>query len=100
MKPSYDEFKRALEYLVSIEPDPAEVGDEEAYDRYMEPFEPQIEKAHATIRAYGEQIAPQGLAHMQSVLYGLLNEQTDPMAESVIRSKVNWLWDGCGEWLG
>lgn len=97
---SHDQFVQALNYLVSIEPDPTAYQDMDEYDAMMTPYEPEIAKAHATIRGYGAQIAAQGLEHMQKVLYGILEQQTDPKAESLIRSNVNWLWDGCGDWLG
>ena len=97
---SHDHFVQALNYLVSIEPDPTAYRDMDEYDAMMTPYEQEIAKAHATIHSYGAQIAPQGLEHMQDVLYELLEQQTDPKAESLIRSNVNWLWDGCGQWLG
>ena len=100
MTTSYEDFVSALEYLVAIEPDPKAYDDDmDEYDRIMAPFEANIDKAHATIRAYGQQIAPQGLEHMQGVLQQLLAQQTDQKSISIMRSKVNWHWDGCGEWL-
>ena len=98
---TYDQFVKTLEYLVAIEPEPESYdGDMDKYDIIMAPYENEIEKAHATIRAYGEQIAPQGLDYMQKVLQQILSEQTDFKSESIMRSKVNWHWGGCGEWLG
>lgn len=101
MNINYDQFVKALEYLVAIEPDPDSYdGDMDKYDQIMEPHENDIKQAHATIKAYGEQIAPQGLDFMRSVLQQTLLQQTDPKSESIIRSKVNWQWDGIGRWLG
>jgi|GEM_PF-4481572 len=97
MTPNFEDFKRALEYLVSIEPDPETCDD---YDEATAPFAQQIDQAHSTIRAYGEAIAPNGLGFMQEKLYELLNEQTSLMAESVMRCSVNMLWDGIGGWRG
>ncbi|RII82806.1 hypothetical protein [Neopusillimonas maritima] len=101
MNINYDQFVKALEYLVAIEPEPTSYdGDMDKYDQIMEPHENDIKQAHATIKAYGEQIAPQGLDFMRSVLQQTLLQQTDPKSESIIRSKVNWQWDGIGRWLG
>ncbi|SHI11884.1 hypothetical protein [Pollutimonas bauzanensis] len=100
MNPTHHDFTSALEYLASIEPDPATYVEMDEYDTIMAPYEAEIQKAHATIRAYGEQIAPQGLDHMHAVLYGFLQEQSDPMVESVMRTTVNALWNGCGLWRG
>lgn len=101
MTTSYEDFVKALEFLVAIEPEPHTYGgDMDEYDRIMAPFEADIDKAHATIRAFGEHIAPQGLEYMQSVLQELLARQTDFKSISIMRSKVNWHWDGCGDWLG
>lgn len=97
---SHAQFVKALEYLVSIEPDPTSYRDMDEYDRLMTPHEPEIDHAHSVIRAYGAQIAPQGINHMQQVLYDLLGHYTDAKSQSLIRSNVQWLWDGCGDWLG
>ena len=86
MSITYDQFVKALEFLVAIEPDPDSYdSDMDKYDLIMEPHESEIEQAHATIKAYGEQI---------------LLQQTELKSESIIRSKVNWQWDGIGRWLG
>ncbi|HBT34479.1 MAG TPA: hypothetical protein DEB15_17505 [Pusillimonas sp.] len=101
MSITYDQFVKALEFLVAIEPDPDSYdSDMDKYDLIMEPHESEIEQAHATIKAYGEQIAPQGLDFMRSVLQQILLQQTELKSESIIRSKVNWQWDGIGRWLG
>lgn len=101
MTTSYEDFVSALEYLVAIEPAPKAYDDDmDEYDRIMAPFEADIDKAYATIRAYGQQIAPQGLEHMQDVLQQLLAQQSDQKSISIMRSKVNWHWDGCGQWVG
>lgn len=100
MPPTYDDFLNALGFLVRIEPEPDTYTHMEEYDAIMAPYAAQIDAAEATIRAYGHAIAPQGLAAMQSVLYGLLDTQRDPKAYAVIEATVNAQWHGCGDWRG
>ncbi|AEC18834.1 hypothetical protein PT7_0294 [Pusillimonas sp. T7-7] len=97
MEPTYAQFIEALEFMVSIEPDPELDVD---YDGATAPYAKQIEQAEATIRAYGYVVAPGGLVKMRSFLSDLLYEQTTVKSESLIRSMVNRLWNGVGEWRG
>ena len=44
---NYDQFVKALEYLVAIEPEPTSYdGDMDKYDQIMEPHENEIGRAH------------------------------------------------------
>lgn len=99
---TYKDFISALDYLVAIEPEPEPdtFVHMEEYDAMMAPHEAQMETAYATIQAYGELIAPHGLEHMQSVLYRILSDRTDPKAYAVIECTVNGRWNGLGEWRG
>lgn len=98
MNTTYEDFKAALEFLVRIEPEPDTYEDMEEYDRMMAPYQAEIDRADATIRAYGESLVHLGLEHMESVLYKLLEQQTDPKALSIMRFKVRFRWNGLGEW--
>lgn len=98
MNPTHDDFVKALQFLVEIEPDPESYTHMEEYDAILAPYSAKIDQAEATIRAYGNALAPQGLSAMQAVLYGLLETQHDPKANAVIEAAVNAHWDGCGDW--
>ncbi|TFL14061.1 hypothetical protein CSC67_07785 [Pusillimonas caeni] len=95
MTTDFEDFKRALEYLALIEPDPDTCED---YDLAVAPYIERIEEAHAVIRAYGQYLAPSGLGLMQFQLYEVLFAQTDAGAASIMKTAVNTLWDGVGEW--
>lgn len=97
MTTTYEQFVQALEYLVSIEPDPELDID---YDEAIAPYAEQVEQAYATIKAYGEILAPSGLSAMGSALSKVLHQQTDLKSESLMRSNVNALWHGIGQWQG
>ena len=96
--PSFSEFREALEYLVSIEPDPGTRTDIDEYEAVMAAFEEQITEAQLTIRAYGTHIAPMGLAHMQQVRAELIGQYSDDKSISLIGFNINLFWDGCGDW--
>lgn len=103
-----DQFYAALDFLVSIEPDPEEIDIE--YDVMMAPYKAEIAEAESIIRSYGEQIAHNGLEYMQDELQLAINRleymqdelqldhQATLFAMCVITSTVNRVWDGCGEW--
>lgn len=93
-----NQFQAALDFLVSIEPAPESLDTMDQYRALMAPHQTDIAAAQATIHAYGEQIAHEGLGFMQVELQFILDQQVDPLAISVIRSTVNRVWDGCGEW--
>ncbi len=97
MEPTYTQFLEALKFIVSNEPDPELDID---YDEATAPYAKQIAQAEATIQAYGYVVAPGGLEKMRSCLAEVLFEQTDLKSESLIRSMVNRLWHGIGEWRG
>lgn len=91
-----DQFYAALDFLVSIEPEPDEIDTE--YDAMMAPYKAEIAAATSIIRSYGEQIAHKGLEYMQDELQLALDQQATLLAISVITSSVNSAWNGCGEW--
>jgi hypothetical protein len=103
----YEEFVRALEFLVSIEPDPEQLAlqavredtdDMTLYRALMKRHEAAINNANATIRAYGTQIAPKGLVYMQKQLYDVVAIDWSAQRQSVMVSATNTLWNGIGEW--
>lgn len=107
MKSTYAEFVNALQFLVQIEPDPEElafqameagIDDVDLYDALQKPHEAAILNAHSAIRAYGEEIAHEGLEYMQGKLYDLVKEDWSPIRENVMVAVTNQLWDGLGEW--
>lgn len=107
MKSTYAEFVNALKFLVQIEPDPEElafqaakegIDDMDLYDALQKPHKAAILNAYSAIRAYGEEIAPEGLEYMQGKLYDLVKEDWSPIREGVMVSVTNRLWDGLGEW--
>lgn len=93
-----NEFQSPLNFLVSIEPAPEAVNGMAQYNALMAPNQAAIAAAKATIRDYGEQIAHEGLRFMRDELQFILDQQTEPLAISVITSTVNLAWDGCGQW--
>lgn len=97
---TFTQFKEALEYMVSIEPEPELLVHEDTYDRLLAPYEKEIQQAEATILAYGNHLSLEGRELMQQVLYELLEAQTTTKAFIVIRSTVNRVWNGVGAWQG
>jgi hypothetical protein len=91
-------FQAALDYLVSIEPDPNAIQSIDQYNSLMAIHKSGIDAANSTIRDYGMQIAPKGLPFMQGELQFVLSQQNEPLAISVIKAAVNRDWDGCGAW--
>ena len=107
LRSPYAQFVKALEFLVQIEPDPEElalraaeegIDDMDLYRALRKPHEASILDAHAAIRAYGEEIAPEGLEYMRGELYDLVQMNWTAIRQIVMVSVTNELWDGLGNW--
>lgn len=90
----------ALDYFVSIEPDPERVID---YDTYMSQFKNDecFIKSHLILRRFGEQIFPKTLSNMQDVFYSITNLPkylSDAGCCSTVRSYLNDALNGIGPW--
>jgi hypothetical protein len=98
-----DDVHEALAFLVAIEPDPDDddIDSSEDYEAYMARFQPDIERAMATLRAFAVQRQPQSLIEMRETYYGFTNEDRYLEAAKiagVIRSALSEAWDGIGPW--
>jgi nitrate reductase assembly molybdenum cofactor insertion protein NarJ len=67
----------------------------------MQRFEPQIERARATLRSFAEQMQPADLSTMQAAYYAFLEDArlaANSVAISVISAELNRTWHGVGPW--
>ena len=95
------DVRNALKYLISIEPDPARFASAVEYDRYMQRFKPQMERARTTLRSFAEQMQPAELVTMQAAYYAFLEDPrlaVNDVAISVISAALNHTWHGVGPW--
>ncbi len=92
---------KALAFLISIEPEPEDVGSMEEYEAAMERYSADIQSAMQTLRRFAEQIRPQTLEAMQAAYYGFTNDPQyldRSLTSAVVTSSLNQAWDGVGLW--
>lgn len=92
-------LETALDFMISIEPDPAE--DFSVYELAQKKHEKTVAKAELIFRRYGEQIRPLELSRMQNVFYSITNSEKygkDMISCSVARTWLSKSWHGIGEW--
>ena len=95
------DLQDALGFLVDIEPAPDACDSVAEYDALMAPHASAIAAAKATIRGYGEQLAPRGLAYMQGACKRVVSGKVarrSMLAGSIVSANVNGAWDGLGGW--
>jgi hypothetical protein len=93
-----DHVRCALNYLISIEPNPPPES-REAYDAATRPYRQQIAAAMATLRKYAEQVRT--LEQMQLEYYGFTNDPrylVSPQVSSIVCGALNEAWHGIGQW--
>jgi len=91
----------ALDFLISLEPDPESPDAIELYDLNREKYKSEVVKANKIIRLYGEQIEPKTLEHMQEKFYEIVNSskyQQSSLHSSVVYSSLSYGWNGIGAW--
>lgn len=95
------ELEKALDFLISIEPDPRSYDDMEEYHAIMKEHADKIEKVNNTIRKFGEQIEPLTLESMQAVYYSIINSnkyRESAIHQSVATTALSQCWKGIGPW--
>jgi hypothetical protein len=93
-----DHVRCALNYLISIEPNPPPES-REAYDAATRPYRQQIATAMATLRKYAEPVRT--LEQMQLEYYGFTNDPrylVSPEVSSIVCGALNEAWHGIGQW--
>ena len=91
----------ALEFLISIEPDPDSPTAMEDYAENMRKHEKAVSMANEALRQYAEQIEPQTLSAMQNAYYSITNSSkftSSAIRVSVVTSVLNSAWNGVGPW--
>lgn len=90
----------ALDFLVSIEPDPQPQTQAE-YEAALAPYEARIARAVAVLRSFAEQMQPATLEEMQAQYYTLANDKrylTSPAVTGAAIAYLNEAWNGVGPW--
>jgi hypothetical protein len=93
-----DHVRCALNYLISIEPNPPPES-REAYDAATRPYRQQITAAMATLRKYAESVRT--LEQMQLEYYEFTNDPrylVSPEVSSIVCGALNEAWNGIGQW--
>lgn len=90
----------ALDYFISIEPDPEKDID---YEAYMAGFSNDecFMKAHLVLRRFGEEISPRTLEKMQAVFYSITGSPKYLNSSSrcvIARAYLARAWNGIGDW--
>lgn len=92
--------RTALDFLVSIEPDPPPKSREE-YEAATRLSREQVAVAMATLRKFAQQTQPMTLDQMQADFYGFTNDPrylVSSNVSAVVRGCLNEAWDGVGPW--
>jgi len=90
----------ALDFLVSIEPDP-QPQTLAAYKARLAPYEAQIARAVAVLRSFAEQMQPATLEEMQAQYYTFTSDKrylTSPAVTSIAIAYLNEAWNSVGPW--
>jgi hypothetical protein len=96
---SQTRFQKALHFLVSIEPNPAQFASMADYRTLKAPYDRAIVKAHALIHAYGAHLASYGLACMQMEYRLTLHLfESDVQARAVVARTLNDQWHRLAGW--
>jgi len=98
--PDEEDAHDALDFLVSVEPDPPPPTYEQ-YKAAIAPYETQIAHALGTLRTYAGQLQPATLEVMREQFHALANDQrylTSPYIAATVTAYLNEAWDGIGSW--
>ena|SRR3990172_12105237 len=94
-------LEAAIDFLISIEPDPEVVVEYSDYEEITKKYEIEIKMAEAAIRHYGEQIEDKALANMQKEFYSITHlpkYRQSYIHQSVAHTVLNSQWHGIGPW--
>ncbi|MDE2344401.1 MAG: hypothetical protein KGL63_13620 [Betaproteobacteria bacterium] len=103
-------LEKALDFLISIEPDPEEMAktcaekgldEREYYNKIQQLHEHDIKVAKAVLRQYAEQIVPRNREEMQRHFYSITNSKKyrrSQLVLSVTYASLNREWRGINEW--
>ena len=95
-----DHVSSALDYVISVEPDPPPESREE-YEAATKPYRVQIKTAMGTLRRFAVRTPPLTLEQMQRDYYGFTNDPhylRSPQVSSIVRSALDEAWNGVGAW--
>ena len=95
-----DHVRSALDFLISVEPDPPPDSREE-YEAATRPYRGQIKTAMATLRGFAVRTPPQTPKQMQRDYYGFTNDPhylRSPQVSSIVRGALDEAWNGVGAW--
>ena len=95
-----DHVRSALDFLISVEPDPPPDSREE-YEAATKPYRVQIKTAMATLRRFAVRTPPLTLEQMQRHYYGFSNDPhylRSPQVSSIVRGALDEAWNGVGAW--
>jgi hypothetical protein len=98
--PDEDDVFAALDYLVSIEPDPPPATHAD-WKAALAAYETQIARALATLRTFAEQTDPLTLEEMQRRYYGFVNDPrylVSSYVQGTVIGYLNKAWHGVGPW--
>jgi len=90
----------ALDFLVSIEPDPQPQTLAE-YKAALAPYAARIARAVAVLRSFAEQMQPATLEAMQAQYYAFTSDKrylTSPAVTGTAIAYLNEAWNGVGPW--
>ena len=95
-----DHVRSALDFLISVEPDPPSDSREE-YEAATKSYRVQIKTAMATLRRFAVRTPPLTLEQMQRNFYGFSNDPHYlrlPQVSSIVRGALDEAWNGVGAW--
>lgn len=90
----------ALDFLVSIEPDPPPETRAD-WDSAIAPYNADIARAVATIRAFAEQTEPLTLEALRNHYYDFVNAsryRVSRAVQGIVTGYLNQAWNGVGPW--
>lgn len=94
-------LEEAIDFMISLEPDPESLRASEEYEENLDYFKSEIHQVKQIIRQFGEQIHPRTLENMQTVFYSVTNSKkylASAIHCSVAYSCLESGWNGIGPW--
>lgn len=94
-------LEKALDFMISLDPDPSSPTAEEDYRERVISQAKEITNAENILRQFGKQINPLTLDRMQDVYYSITNSakyRNSSLTCCVVRVSLNNAWNGIGNW--
>ena len=95
-------LEQAIDFMISIEPDPELLISEQEYEAILERYESQIKMVNKAVRQYAYQIQDKTLKNMQEEFYSITNQPKYTQSyirQSVAYNLLHHQWDGIGPWM-